>query len=336
MGYFFGGIIMEKKILLLAVVVMVVGLCASSALALDPMGPPVAGLKEGQFSAGLDYAFSDTDMDFDGEFEMFLDDYSFFDPITDKLTFEAVEMHKAYLTIGYGVAENVEAFVRFGGARAETRKPDRYSEQDLYSEYYGSEPAGYFEMWEDGQAHDFDSGFAFGFGAKATLYEEGPLKIGVLGQASWTELDVRTRYHGYSEIDSYVGSYEGEWSYPAEGELEIWEVQVALGATYDLSPGFKIYGGPFFYWLDGDYSFNGEGYFAEEEELWNDYEGEYYLAVVDWWNLCVDGDYDVENDSEFGGYLGAQIEVTDNVICNAECIFTGDGIGVGTGLAWRF
>ena len=135
---------MEKRILFLAVVI-VVGLCASSALALDPMGPPVAGLKEGQVSAGLDYAFSEADLEFDGEFDMFLDGFDPFDPITDKLTFEAVEMHKAYLTIGYGLADNIEAFLRIGGARAEAIKPDRYSEQYLYNREYSSDPVGDFE-----------------------------------------------------------------------------------------------------------------------------------------------------------------------------------------------
>jgi hypothetical protein len=300
------------------------------------MGPPTAGLKQGQWGTALDYAFSETDFEFDGQFNYSYDDSTPFSPISDKLTFEAVEMHKAYLNIGYGIADNWEIFLRLGGARAETIKPDRYIEADLgYYDNPGGD-AGYTEIDEIGNPHDFDTDFAFGFGTKVTLYEDQNLKIGILGQASWTEMEVRTRYEGYSYLDSYIGEHEGPWMVPAEGELELLEIQVAIGADYLLSPGFRIYGGPFWYYVDGDYSFKGtNGYFEEYEELWNDYEGEYYWAATDWWDLCVTGDYDVEADSEFGGYLGAQIDITTNVACNAEAIVTGDAVGFGASLIWR-
>ena len=305
----------------MAVVVMVVGLCASSALALDPMGPPTAGLKAGQLSAGLDYAFSEADLEFDGKFDIY--GYELIGPdwqplypcaIEDKLTFEAVEMHKAYLTIGYGIQDNWEAFLRIGGARAEAQKPTRaiYAEMEDNGDYYD------VDIYEDGPCHDFDSGFAVGLGTKATLYEEGALKIGVLGQASWTEMDIRVKYQGVID-DDYWG-IDGLWAVPVEGDLELWEIQIAVGATYELSPKFTVYGGPFFYMVDGDYDFKGEG----------------ILEGTVSGDIGVKGSYDVEEDSSFGGYVGAQIEVTDNAFFNAECILTGDGIGVGTGLAWKF
>jgi len=309
---------MGKKMLLLVVLVAVC-LCGS-ALALDPMGPPVAGLTKGQWSVGLDYAFSETDLDFDGSFDfyVYLDypiyDYYYVTDIEDKLTFEAVEMHKGYLNIGYGVTDNVEAFLRIGGARAETIKPNR----DIYD--------GGMWIHEDGPVHDFDAGFAVGFGGKATLYEDGPLKMGVLGQASWTELDVRVKYQGMAA----TGPVYGQWEVPCEGELEFWEVQIAAGASYELSPGFTAYGGPFFYWLDGEYNF--------KMDDWGTYmgtiPGDGPMFIMGY--LDIKGSYDVENDSEFGGYLGAQIEVTENTNCRAECILTGDAIGFGTGLTWLF
>ena len=107
---------MGKKMLFFGVLVAVC-LCGT-ALALDPMGPPVAGLEQGQWKTGLDYAFSETDLDFDGalDFYVYLDypifAYYYVTDIEDKLTFEAVEMHKGFLTIAYGVTDQVEAFFR--------------------------------------------------------------------------------------------------------------------------------------------------------------------------------------------------------------------------------
>ncbi len=322
-----------KKVLLLAVVVC---LCSTVALALDPMGPPTAGLKQGKFGTALDYAFSETDLKFDGSFTWTIDDYTPFSPISDKLTFEAVEMHKAYLNIGYGISDNWEIFLRLGGARAETEKPNRYIETDLgYYDNPGGD-AGYEEITELGSPHDFDSDFAIGFGTKVTFYEDQNLRLGVLGQASWTKMDVRTRYEGYSYLESYIGTHEGDWMVAADGELELWEIQVALGADYLLSPGFRIYGGPFWYYVDGTYDFKGSnGYFADGEWYYDDDLGDDVWGITDYMDLCVKGSYDVEADSEFGGYLGAQIDVTTNVACNAEAIVTGDAIGFGASLIWR-
>jgi hypothetical protein len=321
---------MEKR-LLLGVVVLVV-LCGSVAFALDPMGPPTAGLEQGQWSAGLDYAFSEADHDWDGEFDWetyiyipyYYIGYGYFDMtgVPDKLTFENVEMHKGFLTIGYGITDNWEAFFRLGAARAETQKPTR----EIYTD----------GLWigEDGVVHDFDTGFAIGFGTKVTLWKPSPdLKIGGLFQASWTELDVRPKYQGMSEMymDGPPPIASGVWSAPSEGELEFWEMQLAIGATYELSPKFKVYGGPFFYWLDGEYTFKGQGMYMGIIDPYDPSPGPPIMGFLD-----IEGCYDVENDSEFGGYLGAQIELTDNAAWNAECQLTGDAYAFGTGLAWRF
>jgi len=314
---------MEKKLLL--GVVVVICLCGSPALALDPMGPPTAGLTQGQWSAGLDYAYSETDLDLDGKFKMDLDG-GFFGPVKDKLTFKAVEMHKAYLTLGYGIQDNWEVFFRLGGARAETQKPTR-------AIYAVDEYGDYLDIYEDNPVHDFDTGFAIGFGTKVTLYEDTDLKIGGLFQASWTEMDVRTKYQGVSQTDYYGPDIYSLWSVPSDGELEIWEFQLAVGATYVLSPSFTVYGGPFWHLIDGEYDFKGRGVSVSVYDFGVD-----GLDLGDFIGnpLGVTGSYDVENKSQFGGYLGAQIDVTDNVVCNAECMLTGDAFGIGTGLTWRF
>jgi len=291
---------MEKKLL---VVLVVVGLCSTAALALDPMGPPTAGLKQGQFSAGLDYAYSVGDFKHDGDYTWWISPPA--GPsgtVSEKFGLKDGKMHKAYFNLGYGVMDNVEAFVRLGGA---TREIKREAHEGT------SGPV-------DDTLFDSDTGFAIGFGGKATVWEPSPeLKVGFLAQASWANVDYSVTYSGITS-----GGYD--WIVPTEGDISFWEMQFALGATYKLSDKFSVYGGPFYYIFNGDYDFKGTGVFDPRGD-----DG----GPVD---MTLKGSYDVKQDSEFGGYLGAQIAVTDNVAWNAECQATGDAIALGTGIVWKF
>ena len=75
----------------------------------------------------------------------------------DSFKIKNLKMNKTYANLGYGLADNLEAFVRLGGADAK------------YKDEYGDTYKG-------------DTGFAYGFGTKATLYEEGDLKLGGYAQ----------------------------------------------------------------------------------------------------------------------------------------------------------
>jgi hypothetical protein len=91
-----------------------------------------------------------------------------------------------------------------------------------------------------------DNGLAIGAGTKVTLYESGNLKVGGLAQFSWTESDAKLcgRYTDFP--DGFLVS----WSESVE--LELTEIQLAVGPTYQLMEGVLIYGGPFFHFVDGD------------------------------------------------------------------------------------
>jgi opacity protein-like surface antigen len=96
---------MNKKIVAIAVVLIMAGVWASSALALDPMGPPTAGLRQGGVSVGIDYLNSQMHNKFKYEGE------------TMKVKGNRVE--KTYANLGYGVADNWEVYGRLGASRAE-------------------------------------------------------------------------------------------------------------------------------------------------------------------------------------------------------------------------
>lgn len=212
---------MEKRVLLLSVVLMAVGLCGSAALALDPMGPPAAGLKKGQFGAGAEYSYSEMDLKLsEGEWSDNLGSSGKLASFTSK----DVKLHKVYANLGYGITDNWEGFLRLGGASADFKDVP----------------------WGQDEQPDGDTGFAIGFGTKVTFYEERNLKVGGLFQMSWFETEGRLR-----GIDEEGSSFSGS------AETDITEIQIAVGPTYKLTKGLSIYGGPFFHFIDGDMKASG-------------------------------------------------------------------------------
>lgn len=91
---------MDKRMLLF-VVLMVLGACGSSALALDLLGTPTAGLAASQWEVGSEYMFSDLSVE-----------------VEKNPNEEDLQTNKACGKIGYGVTDNWEVFVRLGVANA--------------------------------------------------------------------------------------------------------------------------------------------------------------------------------------------------------------------------
>ncbi|MGA2323716.1 MAG: outer membrane beta-barrel protein [Sedimentisphaerales bacterium] len=101
---------MNKKLSLVVVILTALAL-TGSALALAPMGPPTAGLKTGQFRAGVEYSYSDVDVKLEGE----------------KLN--NVTSNMIFGNLGYGIMDEWEAFVRLGVANAD------YKDEDISGNY---------------------------------------------------------------------------------------------------------------------------------------------------------------------------------------------------------
>jgi opacity protein-like surface antigen len=240
---------MEKKLL---VVLVVVGLCSTAALALDPMGPPTASLKQGQLNGSLEYSYSE--MDLRGE---------------DGTDLKNVRANRGYANLGYGIADNWEAFIRLGGA-----------DTDLKT--------------DDGTKYNGDIGFAYGFGTKATFWEQSPeLKWGGLFQMSWADLI----------------SGKAKWCCGEESvDLRLREIQIGVGPTWTAAKGLSIYGGPFVHFIHGD---------------WN--------------GGATTGDSDITEANSFGGWIGAQVDVTENIPVYVEWQHTGgDADALGVSAVCRF
>lgn len=242
-----------RNIWLLCVVVVAAGLSGPAAFALDPMGPPRAGISEGQFNFGVDLSYGKTDPK--------LINGKWVNPTTDPTagnpggrTIKSIETTKLYCTAGYGFAENWEAFLGIGATKAE----------------FGH------DLWNQGE--DFDSGIGLGVrgGVRATILElpDYDLQIGGLIQLNWANYD--------GKLDS------GQWPAPDFVEFDLTGMQIAVGATYWWADGFKVYAGPFVHYVEGNLEqFTADGFDLtwdiDDGPIWGAYLG----ALVDIAKNCV-------------------------------------------------
>jgi hypothetical protein len=212
-----------SKIRLLGFALIIFGLCGSNAFALDLMGPPTAEIEKGEFRAGIDYSFSDMDLELkEGEGTTFRNGALLGSGPAASITIDDYEVNTLYATIGYGVFENCEAFLRMGAANAT----------------FGD------SLWDEREDFDSDIDFAISTGIKMNFYKGFDWKIGGLMQINRAEID--------GDLDS------SSWAVPQPQLVEIstTEIQIALGATYMYSKRLSIYGGPFAHFISGDFDFN--------------------------------------------------------------------------------
>jgi hypothetical protein len=208
----------------LAGAIIVLCICCSSSFALDPLGSASDKLQKGQFGIGVDY--SESDMDFKAKGKSNLAVYNLtignllgIQSEKQRLDLDGVEVRKTYANLGYGITDNLEAFLRLGAADAD---------------------------WKD----DGDTHFSFGLRTGVTLYEKDAFKLSALAQYSWAKSEFDSL-----PLTTVVGGI----SYPLlmSGKLSMHEIQIAMGPTYDLTDSVSLYGGGFFHLMDGTLDLKG-------------------------------------------------------------------------------
>jgi hypothetical protein len=192
------------------------------------------------------------------------------------------ESNRAYANIGYGVTNRLEAFVRVGGTSAQ----------------FGD------SVWQDQEEFESSTDFAVGGGLKATFYDDGALQVGGLVQGSWAE------YNGTL--------FAPHWFAADRVEIDLAELQVAIGAAYTWAERFGIYGGPFLHFVSGDLNDTFSAVDAGTGGL-----------------LTSNYEWDIDEDSVFGGYFGAQVVLTDNCTFNVEYMLTAAADAVAMSLLFR-
>ena len=139
--------------------------------------------------------------------------------------------------------------------------------------------------------------FAWGFGSKFTLAKNDSVSWGGLFQlCSMSSEDSATTE---VPIDGYTS---------ASVDVQMFDIQIAFGPTYKQEA-FSIYGGPFLHFVDGDLDIKANGDSAS---------------------------VDIEQKSEFGGYIGAQFDLAETSSLFVEYQMTGDASAIAGGFVWRF
>jgi hypothetical protein len=278
------GVVNGGKLRLAGVTFLVMVMACSTSFGLDFMGPPVSSIGQGRFSVGVDYSYSSMDLELSGGRWVDHLDGEFLDSGKAlSLELRDFEMNRAYANLGFGLLDNLDAFIRLGVADG------RFGDS----------------MWAENEEFESNPEPAIGAGVRATFYENERFALGGLFQTSWARFDGRLDSPYWASAD-YV-------------ELDITEIQIALGTAVKLSDQVAIYGGPFFHFVDGTL------------------DDEMNEADIDLGGLVnTQYSWDVKESSNFGGYIGASFNASENACFNIEYQHTSDADAIGVSFAWRF
>jgi len=214
---------------------------------LDPLGSASDKLKEGQFGIGVDYSISDIDFKAKGKSNLAIYNVTIGSLIgiqseQQRLNLDGVEVQKAYANLGYGITDNLEAFLRLGAADADWR--------------------------DDGDTH-----FSFGLRTGLTFYKKDALQLSAMAQYSWAQSEFDSL-----PLTTVVGGTP----YPLlmSGRLSMHEIQISIGPTYELSEGISLYGGGFFHLMDGTLDLKGSASTTGVPQFRYDLDSSYEIDQV--------------------------------------------------------
>ena len=282
---------MEKKIALFAVALITMFVSNSVVLALVPMGPPKALLGQDRWDIGIEYGNTTMDVEAVGNVTETMPAVPFEGTWKYKHNIDDLKSNMIMTRAGYGINDDWDAFIRLGVADAKGDIEQTFPDNADPCEYRG---------------FDGSFGLAWGFGTRATFWQDDDVCWGGLLQITWLE-------PGDSSI-----TLSNDPVFSGDAEIDIWEVQIAVGPTLRVDDNFRIYGGPFLHFVNGDLDYSGS------------------TVVAGPTDVLVEATADIEEESQFGGYAGAHLDVDENTSCCIEFQFTSDAWGVGIGAARRF
>jgi hypothetical protein len=163
-------------------------------------------------------------------------------------------------------------------------------------------------IWEDSEKFDSGDELAGGAGVKLTFYEEEGFKLGGLFQFSTLSFDGQLK-SPYWPASDFV-------------EADMSEVQIAVGASCKCNEHLTVYGGPFLHLAGGSLT-------DELTELDTD-DPDNPGIIRSKFN------WDIEQESVLGGYIGAQLNFARNFSFNIEYQQTTDARALGMGLLFKF
>ncbi|MHC5184994.1 MAG: hypothetical protein ACYSPI_12080 [Planctomycetota bacterium] len=189
-------------------------------------------------------------------------------------TVEDFEITRHYYTWGIALDENFNFNLLLGAAEGEADKDDigNSAERDFNGHY----------------------GFSAGFNFKGTFYHGETVDWGAMVQTTYFSTDDTVKTTDYGKVDAELD--------------DAYDIQVAVGPTVDMD-GWKLYGGAYYYMLDGD---------------------------LDLSTAAGSVTLDVDEGDDFGGFVGAQFDIMDNFDLIVEYAMGNDSYNIGLGVGVTF
>jgi hypothetical protein len=285
-----------KALLIIGFASMVV--FAPTALGGAPMGPPMGLLGEGHWGFGGEYGHSNMNLEGDGRLRTTYGVDSPAGGVTwsfdEKLHIDDLESDMFFATVGYGICDNWDVFVRLGAANA---KADVTGSGNIPADPH--DPGDVVDAGR--QCYDLGSldsnfGFAWGVGTRATLCRWGRWSFGGLTQATW-----------FSPQDSSVEYTDPLWKdgvrHVGDASLEYWQAQLSLALAYQVDT-WRFWVGPFFQYVNGE--LDRKGSILYEDGSYPD-------------RFCASSDVELAGDNSlYGVHFGANWGITEHVDLWAE------------------
>ncbi|MEJ2648911.1 MAG: hypothetical protein P8016_10945 [Sedimentisphaerales bacterium] len=268
--------------------------CNSTAFGLTIMGPPRSLLQEGESAIGLEFGYSEMDLQTFGditEVQQPLIGPSIVIPDYTEYKIKKLQSTMISARIDTNIFEDWDFFVRLGA----TDGTDNIKEV-LADDTVGHEYADF----------DGDFGFSWGLGTRTTFYEQDNVTWGAIFQVNWA-------HPGKSDVTD-----ESDPSFSGEAEIKYWEFQLAIGPTIEYENMLRIYGGPFLDFVKGDFDLCGS---TVSPPLMSD---------------TFSASHEIREESQIGGFLGAQWNLGNNNTLVTEAQLTDDAWGIGVSTTWKF
>jgi hypothetical protein len=278
---------------------------AATALGGAPMGPPMALLGEGNWGFGAEYGRETMDLQASGTLRAVYNGIPF--DFVETVKIDNVAMNMIFGTIGYGICDNWDIFVRLGvsdagdDATARANIPRNPNEPNALVDNLGV-PQRY-----PLESIDSSFGFAWGVGTRATFCRSGPWSFGGLVQATWFK-------PGDSDIRYTDPLWGAGVKHDGTGNLDFWETQVSLAVSYQVDT-WRLWAGPFLQFVTGTFDRSGSILFDGIDA------GDKFR-----------GSGDLQQTSEIGAHFGADWELSKQVDLWVEGQITGDSWLAGIGL----
>ena len=310
---------MGKKLLLLGLVFVVVGVWTPNVFAFGYVGRPTAELNKGQWSAGFNYSYSTQDLETVRARESsvwqaytaggVLDGEGSDPPESWRSASRDFNTQRYLGRVAYGISDCWTVYGQLGGADVKGDFRDFDEEDAAWSEWHGV---------------NFDNDFTWGWGTKITFAKRPKTEWGVALQMNWLDTSLSRKESGsdvevVEDEEDDGGSYPYTYTESSTVDLDTWDLLIVVGPTVDMG-GWRLYGGPFYYYLSGDL----DGDWRETDTF---EDGSTWISRGSW-------SQEVEAENNFGGIIGIEADVSKNCHAGVEFASTGDGWGIGAGLTF--